>query len=92
MKFEWNEDKSRSNLKKHGVSFRQAVEIFKGPIISFLDDSFDYGEVREITFGMTGNLVILVVVHTDRQGITRIISARRADRDEQSEFEAAVFT
>lgn len=92
MEFEWDENKNRANLKKHGVSFRQAVEIFKGPFISFLDDSFDYGEVREITFGMTGNLVILVVIHTDRQGITRIISARRADRDEQSEFEAAVFT
>lgn len=92
MKFEWDEDKNRMNLKKHGVSFSQAVEIFKGPIVSFLDDSFDYGEVREITFGMTGNLVILVVVHTDRKGTTRIISARRADRDEQSQFEAAVFT
>ncbi len=92
MKFEWDENKNRANLKKHGVSFAQAIEIFKGPIISFLDDRFDYGEVREITFGMTGNLVILVVVHTDRVGVTRIISARRADRDEQTEFEAAVFS
>lgn len=90
--FEWDEAKNRENLRKHGISFGRAVEIFNGPILSIPDDRYDYGEEREMTFGMTGNLVILAVVHTDRDNVTRIISARRADKDEQREFEAAIFT
>ena len=92
MRYEWDEDKNRANLRKHGISFNRAVEIFNGPILSIPDDRFHYGETRVLTFGMTGSLVILAVVHTDRENVTRIISARRADKDEQREFEAAVFT
>ncbi len=92
LEFEWDEAKNRANLRKHGISFNRAVEIFSGPILSIPDDRYDYGEARELTFGMTGSLVILAVVHTDRGDVTRIISARRADNDEQRDFEAAVFT
>jgi uncharacterized protein len=90
--FEWDEAKNRENLRKHGISFGRAVEIFNGPILSIPDDRYDYGEERVMTFGMTGILVILAVVHTHRDNVTRIISARRADKDEQREFETAIFT
>ncbi|MDF1721573.1 MAG: BrnT family toxin [Minwuia sp.] len=51
-----------------------------------VDDRFDYGELREISLGMIGASIILVVVHTDREGAIRIISARKADRRERRLF------
>jgi uncharacterized DUF497 family protein len=83
--FEWADEKARQNLRKHGVSFEQATQTFRDPMgIECMDDSENYGEERAI---MAGN-GLLMVVHTDRsygadpQRI-RLISARRATRDEQ---------
>jgi uncharacterized DUF497 family protein len=51
-----------------------------------VDDRFDYGETRRISVGLIGDVVVVVVVHTDREGATRIISARLANRDERKEY------
>jgi uncharacterized protein len=85
MKFEWDKTKSDANLKKHDISFEDATEIFDGPRLSVTDPR-DYGEVREISFGQLGAVVVLAVVHTDRNNITRIISARKANRKEKERY------
>jgi uncharacterized DUF497 family protein len=83
MDFEWGEDKNRENIRKHGVSFEDAKKIFDGPVWSREDDRFRYSEERWISMGLVGGHVVLVVAHTDRDDITRIISARRASKKEQ---------
>ena len=83
MSFEWNEEKNRENQKKHGVSFEEAKRIFDGPVFIRDDDRYDYGEERQVSLGMAGDLAILVVAHTDRNGKTRIISARKATKAER---------
>jgi len=87
MEFEWDEDKNRQNIAKHGVSFKDAIKIFEGFTFDVDDDRFDYGEERTISIGMAGNVAVLVVVHTDRDDICRIISARQATKKERTRYD-----
>lgn len=84
--YEWNQEKNAANLKKHGISFEEAVLIFEAPVLSKLDMRFDYGEERIISTGLIRDVVAVVVVHTERDGVTRIISARLANRAEKREY------
>ncbi|ANK80593.1 MAG: hypothetical protein TEF_07125 [Rhizobiales bacterium NRL2] len=84
--FEWDEAKNAANLRKHGVAFEEAVEIFEGPHFSRLDDRFDYGEVRDVSIGLVGGQVLVTVAHTERGGVTRMISARKATKAERRLF------
>jgi uncharacterized protein len=84
--FEWDDAKNASNIAKHGLSFHKASMIFDGPIITAIDDRFDYGEVRRISIGTIGAAVVIVVTHTDRNGKIRIISARPAKRRERERY------
>lgn len=81
--YEWDQKKSLHNKKKHGISFEAAVRIFAGPVLTRIDDREDYGEERWISLGQVANTAVIVVAHTDRDGRTRIISARRATRRER---------
>jgi uncharacterized DUF497 family protein len=81
--FEWDEEKNQQNLAKHGISFDEASLIFEGPVLSWTDDRTDYGETRTISLGLIRGQVAVAVVHTDRNGQTRIISARLANRRER---------
>ena len=83
MRFEWDENKNKSNFEKHGIRFEEACLIFNGPILSRKDDRSDYGEERIISVGELEGVVILTVVHTPRGGKTRIISARKASGKER---------
>jgi uncharacterized DUF497 family protein len=84
--FEWDDEKNRLNIEKHGVSFDTACRIFDGFIFTVRDRRFDYGEVRDISIGKVGELTVLTVVHTDRNGVTRLISARAASRSERKRY------
>lgn len=66
MEFEWDEEKNRANLEKHGISFDEAKHIFNGPILTRVDDRRDYGEVQEISLGLLSPDVPVMVVHTRR--------------------------
>lgn len=81
--FEWDEDKNAINLAKHGISFEEASDIFNGPVYTRNDDRFDYGETREISIGIIGEAIVINAVHTDREGRTRLISARKATKKER---------
>lgn len=86
--FEWNDAKNRSNVKKHGIDFDDAIQVFDDEYIEKLDDRFHYGEDRYIVIGEV-NGITLIVVYTMRNNVCRIISARKANRREQKNYYAA---
>ena len=90
MTFTWDAEKDRANVAKHGVSFEQAARIFAGPVVTWIDDREDYGELREVSVGLLDGIACLAVVHTERDGETRIISARRALKHERKLYEEAI--
>ena len=92
MQFEWDKQKSIINVKKHGVSFEDAREVFDDPLqISKLDHRYNYFEERWITLGSTKKEQILVVANLfftdDGEEIIRIISARKANKLERNQYE-----
>jgi uncharacterized protein len=88
MEFEWDEEKSVVNRKKHGVSFHEAATVFGDPLaITFPDPDHSIGEHRFLTLGLSMMNRLLVVAHTERHGKTRIISARQATRHERTIYE-----
>jgi len=92
MRFEWDEDKDRRNLVKHGVSFKTARLVFDDPRAINLQDRVENGEERWQTLGSIGPAVILLVAHAyqdDEAGeeIIRIISARKATHRERQMYE-----
>ena len=90
MKFEWDEGKNQSNIEKHGVSFEDAIRVFDGFTVDIVDDRYAYEELREISIGVANGVSILVVVHTDRDDICRIISARPALRKERKTYDQKI--
>ncbi|MBB4620064.1 BrnT family toxin [Sphingomonas abaci] len=85
--FEWDQQKSETNLKKHGVSFEEASAIFEGPVLSAEDEGW-HDEIREKSYGLLYGQVVVCVIHTDRSGKCRIISARKATANERKHFHA----
>lgn len=91
MRFGWDENKNRSNIAKHGISFELAKDIFNGPILHAVDTRFDYGEERNINIGSIDEILVIVVVSTNRaNNLTRIISARKANKAERTRYEEAL--
>jgi len=90
MKFEWDEVKNRSNIRKHGFDFADAPEIFQGPLLALPDTREDYGEDRWIAIGLLRNRVVVLAFAQPAEDVIRIISLRKADRDERKEFEKAI--
>lgn len=84
MKFEWDEAKRLANLRKHGIDFVDVSAVFDGDIVTVGDDR-SYTEQRFITLGLLQGRVI-VIVHTEREDRTRIISARKATKYEQRTY------
>jgi len=81
--FEWDDAKAASNLAKHGVPFPYAARVFLDADVIDIDASQPGdGEVRRKAVGMIEGRVF-TVVYTEREGITRIISARRCNRKEE---------
>jgi len=89
MEFEWDAEKERATIEKHGISFNEARHIFDSPVLTRVDDRQDYSEVREISLGLLSSdtpLIVVVVVHTARSKKTRLISARKANRRERKVY------
>ncbi len=88
MNFEWDAGKSSSNREKHGVSFEEASTAFGDPLSrTILDPDSSDDETRYILLGQAVSGRLLVVVHTDREESTRLISARLATRGERRSYE-----
>ncbi len=88
MKFEWDQSKAASNLKKHGVSFEEAKTVFGNPLaVIFDDEAHSVDEQREIIIGHSRQNRLLLIAFTERSGNIRIISARLATRNEREDYE-----
>jgi len=88
MKFEWDPVKAYANQHKHGVTFDEASTVFGDVLsVSGRDLAHSVGENRFVTFGLSSQGRILLVSHTDRAGVIRIISARPATRKEKRIYE-----
>ncbi|GJL56685.1 MAG: hypothetical protein NPIRA02_38170 [Nitrospirales bacterium] len=83
--FEWDEDKNKENLAKHGLNFEDAEYVFDSPTLTFKDTRFEYSEKRYITFGLLEERMV-VVAHTPRDDKTRIISMRKGNDREQKTY------
>ena len=88
MQFAWDPKKAASNLRDHKVTFEEASSVFGDSLaITFDDPDHSEGESRILTFGLSEQGRLLVVSHTERRGVVRIISARRATRAERRIYE-----
>lgn len=88
LRFEWDEEKARQNIEKHDVSFEEAATVFGDPLSLTIDDPLhSRDEARLVTIGEAVDQDILVVVHTERGGAIRIITARKATPRERRTYE-----
>ncbi len=88
--FEWDTDKAEKNLRKHNVSFEEAASVFDDPLfIAFLDEEHSRDEERYITIGLSNMNRLLLVAHTERNDRIRIISARKATKNEEKFYQEA---
>lgn len=90
--FDWDPNKEHANIRKHGLSFRQAASVFRDPNqLSMFDEGHSEKEDRWITLGIDSTGILRVVVHTFEQvdenlWRIRIISARKANLDETKKY------
>lgn len=88
MKLDWDSSKAAANLHKHGVSFEEAGTVFGDPMgLTFDDPDHSTGEQRFLTFGVSRAHRFLIVSYTERDDVTRIISARKMSRQERDIYE-----
>lgn len=90
MRFVWDEKKRRSNIAKHGIDFRDAPEIFRGPMLIGPDNREDYGEDRFIGLGFVKDRVMVIVYTEPEPDAIRIISLRKATKNERERFEKEI--
>lgn len=83
MKFEWDANKNESNIRKHGIAFEDASKIFFQSRVEMRSDRG--GEIRYITVGEVNNRII-AVIYTERGENLRIISARKARKNEKRAY------
>ena len=91
MLFEWDDHKDRSNQKKHGLAFADALSVFDDPrLLSLFDEPHSQAEERWVTLGRSSFGLVCVVSHTyrtkDGEECIRIISARPATKDEELQY------
>jgi uncharacterized DUF497 family protein len=89
-RFEWDDAKNRSNIRKHGFDFVDAEEMFRGILLARPDTREDYGEKRCIGIGTIRNRTAVVVFSERGPENIRIISLRKASRRERKEYEKAI--
>ena len=91
MRFEWDENKNNENIRKHKLDFSDAWQVFEKPVIAKLDERDTYGEDRWLSIGMMSNGIVVVLVFTERERETiRIISMRKATRNERTKYDEAI--
>jgi uncharacterized DUF497 family protein len=88
--FEWDEHKNSQNIRKHGLDFADAWEIFAGPLFPELDLRSDYGEDRWTIIGLLGDRVVVVTFTFGTNEVIRIISLRKALRHERKKLEEQI--
>ena len=89
--FEWDANKDKKNVAKHGISFEEAMTVFADPLARiFPDEEHSVEELREIIIGYSVRRHLILVNFTGTGGYVRIFSARRATRTERKDYEENV--
>jgi uncharacterized DUF497 family protein len=88
--FQWDEAKNLTNIRKHGFRLADAVEMFKGALMIRPDLAEDYGERRWIGIGVSQGRIALVAFVERDPDVIRIISLRKANREERKDYENAI--
>jgi uncharacterized protein len=83
--FDWDKRKCQANIRKHGFDFADAEKVIAGDTLTISDDREDYGEDRFVTVGLL-NGVVVVIVHTEYEDRIRVISMRKATRNEEINY------
>jgi len=90
LRFEWDQRKAASNLRAHGVSFREATTVFSDPLsVTISDPDHSAAEVRFVDVGLSQLGRLLVISYTERGDRIRLISARLASQNERRKYEEA---
>ena len=93
MRFEWDDRKNRTNFEKHGVWFEEAQTIWAdGNSVEFFDSEHSEDEERFLRIGTSSRLKVLLVVFCEREegAAIRIVSARKASRKEEQQYEKGI--
>jgi uncharacterized DUF497 family protein len=90
MRFEWDEEKTAINIRKHKIDFADVPPVFDSPMLIELDEREDYGEDRWIGIGILRNTVVIVVFTERHRDTIRIISVRKANQHERKKYEQAI--
>lgn len=88
LNFEWDEDKAQVNLKKHKISFEEAISVFNDKLsITVVDSEHSIGEERFIDIGLSNKNKLIIVIYTEKNNVIRLISARLATKKEVKQYE-----
>ena len=85
MEFTWNPEKRLINLRKHGLDFADAEQVFSGHTLTYHDNRFAYGELRYFTVGLLDGTAV-AIAHTESEDEIHIISMRKAERYERERY------
>jgi uncharacterized DUF497 family protein len=87
MEFQWDQNKNNTNIKKHGIDFIDAIEIFQHPLLASIDRKKNYGEERWAGIGiLKGTIAVIVYIEDDYNDTIRIISVRKATKNESEKY------
>jgi len=86
MLFEWDDEKDAANRAKHGIGFDEAAQIFDGDVLTEPSPRSHDAEARYKSIGVMRGALIVAVIHVDRSGVLRIISARPAHKAERRRY------
>ncbi len=89
-KFEWDEIKNKNNIRKHKVSFQEARTVFTSHELTERDDLHSQDEQRYKTVGYSKRNRLLIVSYTERGDKIRIISARKANKQQRADYEQSI--
>jgi len=90
VKFEWDENKNRMNIRKHKIDFADIPNMFNYPTVIDIDERDEYGETRFIAIGILRNTVALVIYTEPDEETIRILSARKAIKYEREKYKQAI--
>ena len=91
MIYEWDPEKAKSNLNKQGISFEEAITVFRDPLAeTYPDPDHSEEEIREITIGHSEKGKVIFVSHIQRNKRTRVIGARKATPSERKQYEESI--
>lgn len=86
MKFEWDPSKNERNIRKHHLDFADSWKVFQGPMLTQLEDRFEYEEMRTVSIGFLEELIVVLVFVEIADDIIRPISFRKANKNERERF------